>query len=68
MIGDLSNNNDDIEQLGELVEKELSGMDQAIEEAAQKIVDMLAQTKNIDSGLKLEVNEKILDACTNLMR
>lgn len=68
MIGDLSNNNDDIDQLGDLVEKELSGMDKAIEEAAQKIVDMLAQTKTSDSGLKLEVNEKILDACTNLMR
>jgi hypothetical protein len=32
MIGDLSNNNDDIDQLGDLVEKELSGMDKAIEE------------------------------------
>lgn len=32
MIGDLSNNNDDIDQLGDMVEKELSGMDKAIEE------------------------------------
>jgi hypothetical protein len=32
MIGNLSNNNDDIDQLGDLVEKELSGMDKAIEE------------------------------------
>ena len=32
MIGDLSKNNDDIDQLGDLVEKELSGMDKAIEE------------------------------------
>lgn len=86
-IGDLTNNNDEIDQLGELVEKELSSMDKAIEEvtsqtlprisfiifllyfqAAQRIVDMLQQTKDSDSGLKLEVNEKILDACTNLMR
>lgn len=29
---------------------------------------MLKQTKNSDSGLKLEVNEKILDSCTDLMR
>lgn len=29
---------------------------------------MLAQTKTSDSGMKLEVNEKILDSCTNLMR
>ncbi|CRL04511.1 CLUMA_CG017588, isoform C [Clunio marinus] len=68
MIGDLSNNNDEIDQLGDLVEKELSSMDKAIEDAAQKIVDMLTQTKTSDSGIKLEVNEKILDACTNLMR
>lgn len=31
-IGDLTNNNDEIDQLGELVEKELSSMDKAIEE------------------------------------
>lgn len=29
---------------------------------------MLKQSKASDSGLKLEVNEKILDACTALMR
>lgn len=29
---------------------------------------MLAQTKSSHSGLKLEVNEKILDACTDLMK
>lgn len=86
MIGDLTNNNDEIDQLGDMVEKELSGMDKAIEEvisfilklqslltkknfqAAQRIVDMLKQSKASDSGLKLEVNEKILDACTALMR
>lgn len=28
---------------------------------------MLQQTKTTDSGIKLEVNEKILDACTDLM-
>jgi hypothetical protein len=32
MIGDLTNNNDDIDQLGDMVEKELSSMDKAIEE------------------------------------
>lgn len=32
MIGDLTNNNDEIDQLGDMVEKELSGMDKAIEE------------------------------------
>lgn len=32
MIGDLTNNNDQIDMLGDLVEKELIGMDKAIEE------------------------------------
>lgn len=38
MIGDLTNNNDNIDAIGDMVEKELAGMDKAIEEAAQKIV------------------------------
>lgn len=68
MIGDISSNNDEIEKLGDLVEKELNSMDKAIEEAAKKIVDMLEQSRASDSGIKLEVNEKILDSCTSLMR
>lgn len=68
MIGDISSNNDEIEKLGDLVEKEMNSMDKAIEEAAKKIVDMLEQSRASDSGIKLEVNEKILDSCTSLMR
>ena len=29
---------------------------------------MLSKSRASDSGIKLEVNEKILDACTNLMQ
>lgn len=68
MIGDMTNNNDQIEQIGDMMEKELSSMDKAIAEAAQKIVDMLLQSRASDSGIKLEVNGKILDACTTLMK
>lgn len=68
MIGDISSNNDEIDKLGDLVEKELNYMDKAIEEAAKKIVDMLEQSRASDSGIKLEVNEKILDSCTSLMQ
>lgn len=68
MIGDISGNNDEIDKLGDLVEKELNYMDKAIEEAAKKIVDMLEQSRAFDSGIKLEVNEKILDSCTSLMQ
>ncbi|XP_063708138.1 huntingtin-interacting protein 1 isoform X2 [Culicoides brevitarsis] len=68
MIGDLSKKTDSTELLAEMVESELAGMDKAIEEAASRIADMLSQSRASDSGIKLEVNEKILDACTSLMQ
>ncbi|XP_038112693.1 huntingtin-interacting protein 1 isoform X4 [Culex quinquefasciatus] len=68
MIGDLSKQTDGTENLGDLVENELSSMDKAIEEAAAQIEEMLSKSRASDSGIKLEVNEKILDACTNLMQ
>ena len=37
-------------------------------QAAQKIADLLAASRANDSGQKLEVNEKILDSCTSLVR
>lgn len=43
-------------------------MDEKIEEAAAKIEEMIKQSRDSDSGIKLEVNEKILDACTQLMK
>lgn len=68
MIGSITGDNDEIDKLGDLVEAELNTMDKAIEEAEKRIADMLAQSRAIDSGMKLEVNEKILDSCTNLMQ
>uniref|UniRef100_U5EQY1 Putative actin-binding protein n=1 Tax=Corethrella appendiculata TaxID=1370023 RepID=U5EQY1_9DIPT len=67
MIGDLIHLNDGTEQLADLFENELAGMDKAIEEAASQIQEMLSKSRASDSGIKLEVNEKILDACTTLM-
>ncbi|XP_013145198.1 PREDICTED: huntingtin-interacting protein 1 isoform X4 [Papilio polytes] len=49
------------------VDDELATMDTAIEHAAKQIEEMLAASRAGDSGVKLEVNEKILDACTTLM-
>ncbi|XP_073971972.1 huntingtin interacting protein 1 isoform X2 [Rhodnius prolixus] len=54
--------------VGDLVESELAAMDKAIEEAAKKIEEMLTHSRKEDSGIKLEVNEKILDSCTGLMQ
>ncbi|CAK9806346.1 Huntingtin-interacting protein 1 [Anthophora quadrimaculata] len=64
----LSNAQGNVEVVGTLVEAELLSMDKAIEEAANRIQDMLAKSRAADSGLKLEVNGKILDSCTELMK
>ncbi|XP_046429273.1 huntingtin-interacting protein 1 isoform X1 [Neodiprion fabricii] len=64
----LINTQSNAEVIGDLVENELLGMDKAIEEAAARIQDMLNKSRAADSGLKLEVNGKILDSCTELMR
>ncbi|KAL1132561.1 hypothetical protein AAG570_010513, partial [Ranatra chinensis] len=56
------------ESIGDLIERELATMDKAIEEASKKIEEMLNQSRATDSGVKLEVNEKILDSCTGLMQ
>ncbi|XP_050054794.1 huntingtin-interacting protein 1 isoform X2 [Aphis gossypii] len=55
------------ESLGDLVEDELSMMDKAIEEAANRIQEMITESRAAHSGVKLEVNEQILDSCTSLM-
>ncbi|XP_059481934.1 huntingtin-interacting protein 1 isoform X2 [Neocloeon triangulifer] len=56
-----------LDTVGDLLESELLSMEKAIDEAASKIEDMLTKSKAADSGIKLEVNSKILDACTSLM-
>lgn len=68
MIHDLSKKSDSTELVGDVIEQELASMDKAIEEAASRIEEMLSKSRASDSGIKLEVNEKILDACTALMR
>ncbi|KAJ8909897.1 hypothetical protein NQ315_014495 [Exocentrus adspersus] len=56
------------ENLADLLESEMAEMDKAIEQAANRIQDMLTNSRAADSGIKLEVNEKILDSCTTLMQ
>lgn len=58
---------DSVEIIGDMVETELTNMDKAIEEAAKRIAEILSKSRARDSGIKLEVNEKILDTCTSLM-
>lgn len=60
-----SNKNMDLESL---LSTEMEQMDRAIHEAVLKIEQMIAAAHKQDTGVKLEVNAKILDACTSLMQ
>lgn len=53
--------------LDKLLEIELREMDAAIDDAASKITDLLAKAREKDNQTNLEVNGKIVDACTTLM-
>ena len=54
--------------LADLVAMEISAMDVAIEEAAAKIEELLEASRQKDTGAKLEVNEAVLDSCTELVK
>nr|XP_027203419.1 huntingtin-interacting protein 1-like [Dermatophagoides pteronyssinus] len=54
--------------LESLLNKEMTEMDQAIQLAVSKIEQMLTESNVQQTGLKLEVNGKILTACTALMQ
>ncbi|KAM9194002.1 huntingtin-interacting protein 1-related protein isoform 2-T2 [Dugong dugon] len=56
------------EELGAMVDKEMAATSAAIEDAVRKIEDMMNQARHASSGVKLEVNERILKSCTGLMK
>ncbi|KAL0605545.1 Huntingtin-interacting protein 1 [Plecturocebus cupreus] len=56
------------EELGDLVDKEMAATSAAIETATARIEEMLSKSRAGDTGVKLEVNERILGSCTGLMQ
>ncbi|EHB08279.1 Huntingtin-interacting protein 1, partial [Heterocephalus glaber] len=56
------------EELGDLVDKEMATTSAAIEAATARIEEMLSKSRAGDTGVKLEVNERILGSCTSLMQ
>ncbi|XP_025071473.1 huntingtin-interacting protein 1 isoform X3 [Alligator sinensis] len=56
------------EELGDLVDKEMASTSASIEIATARIEDMLSKSRAGDTGVKLEVNERILGSCTGLMQ
>ncbi|XP_017957018.1 huntingtin-interacting protein 1 [Drosophila navojoa] len=67
VVQGILNNFEKSVDLDKLIEIELKEMDAAIEEAASKIINLLSKSRENDNQIKLEVNEKILEACTALM-
>ncbi|XP_034024064.1 huntingtin-interacting protein 1 isoform X2 [Thalassophryne amazonica] len=55
-------------ELGDLVEQEMAATSAAVESAAARIEEMLNKSRAIDTGVKMEVNERILASCTALMQ
>ncbi|KAA0716380.1 Huntingtin-interacting protein 1-related protein [Triplophysa tibetana] len=56
------------DELGDVVEKEMAATSAAIEEAVRRIDEMMNQARKDTTGVKLEVNERILFSCTDLMK
>ncbi|XP_075424399.1 huntingtin-interacting protein 1-related protein isoform X2 [Ascaphus truei] len=56
------------EELGDMVDKEMAATSSAIEDAVRRIEEMMNQARKDTSGVKLEVNERILNSCTDLMK
>ncbi|KFQ60050.1 Huntingtin-interacting protein 1-related protein, partial [Pelecanus crispus] len=57
------------EELGDMVEKEMASTSEAIEDAVRRIEEMMSQARNKSSGVKLEVNERLLVmTSTNLQK
>ncbi|XP_076843216.1 huntingtin interacting protein 1 related b [Brachyhypopomus gauderio] len=56
------------DELGDMVDKEMAATSAAIEEAVRRIDEMMSQTRRDAKGVKLEVNERILYSCTDLMK
>lgn len=47
---------------------EMNETDKIIKEATRKIEELSEKSRKIESGIKLQVNEKISEVCTNLMK
>lgn len=60
-----SNKNLDLETM---LNKEMEQMDKTIQDAVERIEQMINISNTKQSGVKLEVNGKILNACTALMQ
>jgi huntingtin interacting protein 1 len=54
--------------LGDVVEEEMAVTSLAVNEAAQRIEEILKRSRTEQTGVNLEVNSRILTSCTDLMK
>ena len=59
---------DSLEGVDNMVEEEMKATEQLVSDAAAKIEELMNKSRKHHSGLQLEVNERILDSCTGLMK
>lgn len=52
----------------DLLVAEMNEIDKIIREATKKIEELSEKSRKIETGIKLQVNEKISEVCTNLMK
>lgn len=68
LVPDVSENGETTDTIADLVDEELAATALAVEEASLRIQNMLKKSREDDTGVKLEVNERLLDSCTGLMK
>lgn len=54
--------------IGGQLDEKFASTAQAIEVSSQRIQEMRRRSHDSDSGVKLEVNEKVLAACADIMK
>ncbi len=55
-------------EIGDLIDQEMNKTSEAIESAVLSLELLINKSRENETGVKLEVNDKILDACTSLMK
>lgn len=53
---------------GDLLVAEMNETDKIIKEASKKIEELSEKSRKLETGIKLQVNEKISEVCSNLMK
>jgi len=59
---------DNLEGVGDMVDEQISETAQLVADASARIEEMLSMSRKKHTGVQLEVNQRILDSCNDLMK